>query len=457
MLAQIQKFADQSLRMAAAQAASSTQGSHQLIAGFTAGVSGVVVGHPMDTAKVWLQHGRTVRLRSLADVRALYSGTCVPLLTVGTVSAAVFFVNDCLLRWQTGDGGTAGAPSAAQRFWAGLGAGLAISPGTCVSVRLKTMLQTLDRRLPLTELAALLHRAEGPPGFFRGWRAHAAVESCGRAVYFLSYDAVKTACMRAAAAGGFVPHAVHERQGQGQGQGRGQRQGWVGQDAAATQSLRAGPEAPIGVRILAGGLAGGLGWLVVYPLDVVRAQMMSQCAAAPRTSMELAPFARRPRPRPHPHRRTLRERRHPPPPHPTLPTPDSTGPPSALPRLSASPRAPAPQATRRAELRVRAALRARDLRARRRGGLHARPAAHTRSRRACGGNRSARLRRGESAAAADPHGPVRADRRVNPVDHVSCACERAPGVHCVCGRNHILYIYVCAHIHVRLYIYGLSP
>ena len=305
--------------MAPAQAASSTQGGHQLIAGFTAGVSGVVVGHPMDTAKVWLQHGRTVRLRSLADVRALYSGTCVPLLTVGTVSAAVFFVNDCLLRWQTGDGGTAGAPSAAQRFWAGLGAGLAISPGTCVSVRLKTMLQTLDRRLPLTELAALLHRAEGPPGFFRGWRAHAAVESCGRAVYFFSYDAVKTACMRAAAAGGFLPHAVHERQAQGQGQGRRQMQGWVGQDAAATQSLRAGPEAPIGVRILAGGLAGGLGWLVVYPLDVVRAQMMSQCAAAPRTSMELAPFARRPRPRPHPHRRTLRERTHPPP-H-TLPCP----------------------------------------------------------------------------------------------------------------------------------------
>lgn len=299
--------------MAAAQA-SSTQGGHQLIAGFTAGVSGVVVGHPMDTAKVWLQHGRTVRLRSLADVRALYSGTCVPLLTVGTVSAAVFFVNDCLLRWQTGDGGTAGAPTAAQRFWAGLGAGLAISPGTCVSVRLKTMLQTLDRRLPLTELAALLHRAEGPPGFFRGWRAHAAVESCGRAVYFFSYDAVKTACMRAAAAGGLMPHVVHERQGQGQGQGRGQRQGWVGQHAAATQSLRAGPETPIGVRILAGGLAGGLGWLVVYPLDVVRAQMMSQRAAAPRTSMELAPFAPRPRPRPHTHRRTLRERPPPPPP-----------------------------------------------------------------------------------------------------------------------------------------------
>ena len=74
--------------MAAAQAASSTQGGHQLIAGFAAGVSGVVVGHPMDTAKVWLQHGRTVRLRSLTDVRALYLGTCVPLLTVGTVSAA---------------------------------------------------------------------------------------------------------------------------------------------------------------------------------------------------------------------------------------------------------------------------------------------------------------------------------------------------------------------------------
>ena len=411
----------QSSRMAAAQAASSTQGGHQLIAGFAAGVSGVVVGHPMDTAKVWLQHGRTVRLRSLTDVRALYLGTCVPLLTVGTVSAAVFFVNDCLLRWQTGDGGTAGAPTAAQRFCAGLGAGLAISPGTCVSVRLKTMLQTLDRRLPLTELAALLHRAEGPPGFFRGWRAHAAVESCGRAVYFFSYDAVKTACMRAAAAGGLMPHVVHERQGQGQGQGRGQRQGWVGQDAAATQSLPAGPEAPIGVRILAGGLAGGLGWLVVYPLDVVRAQMMSQRAAAPRTSMELAPFAPRPRPRPHPHRRTYVSA-HTLPPHLTLPTPDSSGSPSALPRLSASLLAPASQATRRAELLVRAALRERDLRARRRRCLHARPVAHTRSRRACGGNRSARLRRGESAAAAEPHGTARADRRVPPppprVDHV---------------------------------------
>ena len=268
-----------------AQAAPRLHSGHHLIAGFTAGVSGVVVGHPMDTAKVWLQHGRTVQLRSLADVRALYAGTWVPLLTVGTVSAAVFYVNSCLLRWQTGDGGTAGTPSAAQRFWAGLGAGLAISPGTCVSVRLKTLLQTLDRRPPLVELAALLHRAEGPPGFFRGWRAHAAVESCGRAVYFFSYDAVKTACMRAAAAGGHMPLVAYERQGQGQGQG----QGWAGQDAAAATPLWTGVEAPLGVRILAGGLAGGLGWLVVYPLDVVRAQMMSQRAAAPRPLMELAP------------------------------------------------------------------------------------------------------------------------------------------------------------------------
>ena len=262
------------------QAASSrTYGGHQLIAGFTAGVSGVVVGHPMDTAKVWLQHGRTVRLRSLADVRALYAGTWVPLLTVGTVSAAVFFVNHHLLRWQTGDGGTAGAPSAVQRFWAGLGAGLAISPGTCVSVRLKTLLQTLDRRLALAELAALLHRAEGPPGFFRGWRAHAAVESCGRAVYFFSYDAVKAACMRAAVAGGLALPVAHE--GQARGQTRGQ--GCAGACAAITVPPRASwaEEAPLGVRILAGGLAGGLGWLLIYPFDVVRARMMSQRVAAP--------------------------------------------------------------------------------------------------------------------------------------------------------------------------------
>ena len=124
-----------------------------------------------------------------------------------------------------------------------------------------------------------------------------------------------------------------------------------------------------------------------------------------------------------------------------------------MPRLSASPRAPAPQATRRAELLVRAALRARDLRARRRGGLHARPAAHTRSRRACGGNRSARLRRGESAAAADPHGPVRADRRVNPVDHV-CLRVRAPAC-ALCPRaqpNH----HVCVRAHIHIYIRALS-
>ena len=386
-----------------------THGGHQLIAGFAAGVSGVVVGHPMDTAKVWLQHGRTVQLRSLADVRALYAGTCVPLLTVGTVSAAVFFINHCLLRWQTSDGGTAGAPSAAQRFWAGLGAGLAISPGTCVSVRLKTLLQTLDRRPPLAELAALLHRAEGPPGFFRGWRAHAAVESCGRAVYFFSYDAVKTACMRVAAAGGPMPHVAHERQGHGQGQGQGQ--GWAGQDAAAA-TLWAGAEAPLGVRILAGGLAGGLGWLVVYPLDVVRTQMMSQRAAAPRTLVELAPA---PLPA---HAHTQSDPpyvgAHTPPPYPALPTPHSTGPLNALPRPRASPLAHAPQATRRAELLFRTALCARDLRARRHGCLYARPVAHPRSRRACGGNRSACLRSGESAAAADT-----ANRRVNRGPRVS--------------------------------------
>ena len=246
-------------------------GGHQLVSGFVAGVSGVVVGHPMDTAKVWLQHGRSVPLRSVADVRALYAGTWVPLLTVGSVSAAVFFCNHRLLHWQTGGGGTgpSSSPTAPQRFWAGMGAGLAVSPATCVSQRLKTLLQTLGRtqtqRPPgsLLEVAAALHRTEGAVGFVRGWRAHTPVESCGRAVYFCSYDVVKSACMAVGAWSNLIAPREHGVPRPSQ------------------------PETPLGVRILAGGIAGGLGWLTVYPLDVVKARMMSQPPGAATYRSEL--------------------------------------------------------------------------------------------------------------------------------------------------------------------------
>ena len=253
-------------------------GYHQLVSGFAAGVSGVIVGHPMDTAKVWLQHGRSVPLRSVADVRALYAGTWVPLLTVGSVSAAVFFANHRILHWQTGGGGpgTSGPPTASQRFWAGMGAGLAVSPATCVSQRLKTLLQTLGRtptQQPpggLLEVAIALHRTEGAVGFVRGWRAHTPVESCGRAVYFCSYDVVKSACMAVGARANLVAPREHAHA-----------------PRAEEMPPPAQPETPLGVRILAGGIAGGLGWLTVYPLDVVKARMMSQPPGAATYRSEL--------------------------------------------------------------------------------------------------------------------------------------------------------------------------
>ena len=260
-------------------------GGRQLIAGFAAGASGVVVGHPMDTAKVWLQHGRAVSLRSFADVTALYAGTLVPLLTVGTVSAGVFFVNSRLLLLQTGDQASS-RPTAKQRFWAGLGAGLAISPGTCVSVRLKTLLQTVERRRSLPELAAALYAAEGPRGLFRGWRAHVVVEACGRAVYFGSYDAVKAVCTRASlatAAATPTPTTTSATAG-------------TTTVAAAMAAAGEAAPAPLGVRIFAGGLAGGLGWLVVYPFDVVKARMMSQPPGAPTFASELECARRQPQP-----------------------------------------------------------------------------------------------------------------------------------------------------------------
>ena len=148
-----------------------------------------------------------------------------------------------------------------------MGAGLAVSPATCVSQRLKTLLQTLGRtqtqRPPgsLLEVAAALHRTEGAVGFVRGWRAHTPVESCGRAVYFCSYDVVKSACMAVGA--------------------------WANLISPRGQDARAQPETPLGVRILAGGLAGGLGWLTVYPLDVIKARMMSQPPGAATYRSEL--------------------------------------------------------------------------------------------------------------------------------------------------------------------------
>ncbi|KAJ9135049.1 hypothetical protein P3X46_032270 [Hevea brasiliensis] len=228
-----------------------------LTAGTIGGAAQLIVGHPFDTIKVKLQSqpapqpGQPPKYAGAMDAvrqtlaaegpRGLYKGMGAPLATVAAFNAVLFTVRgqmEALLRSQPG------APlTVSQQIVCGAGAGVAVSLLACPTELIKCRLQAQSALAgsgpeavavkyggPMDVARHVIKSEGGMRGLFKGLVPTLGREVPGNAIMFGVYELLK-------------------------------------------QSLAGGQDTSQlgrGSLMLAGGLAGGSFWLMVYPTDVVK-------------------------------------------------------------------------------------------------------------------------------------------------------------------------------------------
>ena len=216
-------------------------------AGSIAGAIGQLIGHPLDTLKVFAQTNARPEALSL---RVLYRGAAMPIATAGAVQALNLglFENArrCISRAR---------PEAGPLLRDGLAgsiAGLSITAFTCPLSRIKVLQQTAG-----TSALATVRAAAASGTLYVGFGPTVAFEA-SRGLYMASYTWLK--------------HALGSANGSG---------------TVDTGSRGAddGSHVPLWVRSCAGAGANLICWGVMYPVDLVRCTLQAVPATAPATAM----------------------------------------------------------------------------------------------------------------------------------------------------------------------------
>lgn len=235
---------------------------NSFIAGWTAGVTGTLAGHPLDSLKVWVQTGRgtsfaknqastTMAATSpgmLSTIRRFYTGVSGPMLTVGLIQSINFTVYDATRRyWYYNvdkpnadplDGMYRDHDSYTSVAVAGATAGAILSMITSPVLQIKTKQQT---NANMSFRTALKHTLRHPTV---GFGTHFAVETANRAVYFCTYEYCKR-------------HVFANQEKDG--------------SSSNNMSLTG--------RMLSAGAAGISCWVVCYPLDALRSRLYATSGA----------------------------------------------------------------------------------------------------------------------------------------------------------------------------------
>jgi hypothetical protein len=283
----------------AASSCSTRSVVNSVLAGYVAGVSGTLVGHPFDSAKVWLQtqnqrqqhqqkprmtamtnlptmsstpsantpqqtlravHTATPTLRTspvalFSQIRAFYAGVYGPLLTVGLVQSINFSVYDSMRRFlyyrnelhpQDNTNAYLHQDSLTNVAIASSTAGAVLALFTSPMLITKVQQQTMPG---LTFQKALLRTWQ--TGLFVGFAPHLFSETCGRAAYFCSYEAFKRSLV----------------------------QYRTTNDNASSQL----PLPTLQERVVSAAASGIICWSIIFPLDALRCRLYAQTAStAPR-------------------------------------------------------------------------------------------------------------------------------------------------------------------------------
>lgn len=215
---------------------------NSIVAGYVAGITGLLIGHPLDSMKVLLQtqaaaqstgptapkaalqlptnnngpNARQIRTNTTAvatelvtptqrSFLSLYKGIHIPLMTVGVMQSLNFVLYDSFRRllYQNDlkNNQSSGSQSAAgdgNYLWDDSLTNVAIASGTAGAfislitspmqvLKTKQQVMLWDTRTALRETM----RNGGLRNFFTGFGAHFYCDTIGRAVYFASYECMK--------------------------------------------------------------------------------------------------------------------------------------------------------------------------------------------------------------------------------------------------------------------------
>ena len=252
--------------------ASRTAVLNSVLAGWTAGITGTLAGHPLDSLKVWVQTGirpsaDTTSVESsgiLNAVRRYYSGVGGPLVTVGLLQSINFAVYDSTRRfWYFNiDNPEADPYGPGRRDYlnhdsytsvgvAGFAAGTVLSVIHAPILMVKTMQQT--RGMTAKE-ALRMTRAHPTTGF----GVHFVVETLNRSVYFCTYEYLKRQLEQ---------QQLHDY------------------DITGVKSSTVS----LGGRMVSAAAAGINCWAWLYPVDALRSRMYAHMATGdPISSLEMA-------------------------------------------------------------------------------------------------------------------------------------------------------------------------
>jgi len=268
------------------ESAYSTESIFQsVIAGYVAGICGVVVGHPMDSAKVWMQTrdsapnrpslqsagfqslggtraistaaGTSASVSSHAaphkvSMRSLYAGVGGPLVTVGLVQSINFAIYDSMRRilHRNDD------PNCSELDYvendsirnvtlSSMAAGGCLAFITSPLILIKTKQQIMMWDFHKALLDTLKPKGTTSiqlSNFYTGFGPHLLAETIGRGVYFACYEFMK-------------------------------------RDFCQKRRIELGlPDAAITIqeRCFCAAAAGVVSWSVIFPLDALRARLYSQ-------------------------------------------------------------------------------------------------------------------------------------------------------------------------------------
>jgi hypothetical protein len=169
---------------------STTSVTNSILAGYAAGVSGTLVGHPFDSVKVWIQTGTTSTARK--GFQSFYAGVAGPLVTVGMVASVNFAIYDSSRRMLHGlshprakDLDYLTQDSIQNVGLASMTAGFILACFTSPLLIIKTKQQTQQVNFQTA------FRMTVPRRMYAGFFPHVVCETLGRGVYFMTYETSK--------------------------------------------------------------------------------------------------------------------------------------------------------------------------------------------------------------------------------------------------------------------------
>mmetsp|Transcript_3086 Transcript_3086/g.4342 ORF Transcript_3086/g.4342 Transcript_3086/m.4342 type:complete len:337 (+) Transcript_3086:284-1294(+) len=239
-----------------------------LVAGGFAGSISVVVGHPFDTYKVWLQtSSSSPNTSKFGGMMSIFRGITAPLSTAAVVNAIIFSsYGESSRLWddlffssgmtptnveETKQDHTSWQKSFICGSIAGAVQSLVVCPTEHVKCRLQVQTGTPNLNVYKGSFDAIDKIVEkyGIRGLYRGYCCTAWREIPAFGLYFASYDFVKEKTFSL-----FCDHSelISENK---------------------NTSLK--HDIPLTISALAGGISGAFTWAVIYPFDVIKTRIQT--------------------------------------------------------------------------------------------------------------------------------------------------------------------------------------